>query len=269
MTERKRYRIQRGLVATGDEAAATIYSSWRLGAVCDRAPVSAAVMPSKVTATTGMTRGGPNDLRGNFSHGVVTRRRSSPVGGCNIAGAGTRTGSSCPSEHGDLASPMSRDDHGTMPTYFVDDGETFLAPPSSSSASMTILSEALSGTELAQLAGLPPDEHWNRRDRPNAPGRFGGFRVRSRLPEAASPAEHLGDLLDRLEPFADSIRALASDSRVHSVRVWIFHRIPNWNPGLSFSPELIDRLGKLGTGVEVDVYVTNPSAPIRGGVALD
>jgi hypothetical protein len=144
-----------------------------------------------------------------------------------------------------------------MPTWFVDDPkQSFTPPPARSSASLVILSEELSGKELTELVGLPADEQWNRGDRAHAPGRFAGYMLGSRLAESATPAEHLTDLLDRIGPNAARVRAIVADGRISSVRVWLGHHIPNWNPGLSLSAEHLTRLDKLGAGLEIDIYVT-------------
>lgn len=153
-----------------------------------------------------------------------------------------------------------------MPTYFVDDLESFKLPSARSSAHLTILSEIVSGRDLTNMVGLPPDEQWDRGERPNAPGRFSGYQVDSRLDESESPAEHLRDLLSRIEPIANQLRGLVTGGRISSTRVWLVHRLPNWNPGLSIPAELIERLNEIGTGIEIDIYVTDPPAPIRGDV---
>ena len=112
------------------------------------------------------------------------------------------------------------------------------------------------------MVGLPPQERWDRGDHSYAPGRFAGYKLGSRLAESATPAEHLTDLLDQIEPIADRVCALVGDDRIASVRVWLGHHIPNWNPGLSLSAEHLMRLDKLGAGLEIDIYVTEvPDQP--------
>lgn len=66
----------------------------------------------------------------------------------------------------------------------------------------------------------------------------------------------------RLEPVASNVRALVTDAPVFAVRLWVLHRVPNWNPGLSFAASLLDRVSALSTGLELDIYVTDPSAPM-------
>jgi uncharacterized protein DUF4279 len=149
-----------------------------------------------------------------------------------------------------------------VPTYFVDDLDAFSPPPTNSTAHLTILSETLSGIALADLLGIRPDGRWDRGEKPHARGKFAGCSVGSRLPDTASPDAHLADLLDRLDPVASNVRALVADHRVFSVRLWVYHRIANWNPGLSFAAPLLERISSMGTGLELDIYVTDPSAPI-------
>jgi len=149
-----------------------------------------------------------------------------------------------------------------MPTWFVDDPkQDFTPPPARSSASLVILSEDLSGEELTDLVGLPPQERWDRGDHSYAPGRFAGYKLGSRLAESATPEEHLTDLLDQIEPVTARVQALVGDARIASVRVWLGHHIPNWNPGLSLSAGHLMRLDKLGAGLEIDIYVTEVPDP--------
>lgn len=129
-------------------------------------------------------------------------------------------------------------------------------------AHLTILSTVLSADVLAELLGIRPDERWERGTRPHARGKFAGCSLGSRLPDTAAPDAHLADLLERLGPVAANVRSLVGDNRVHSVRLWVYHSIPNWNPGLSIPAPVVERINSLGTGLEVDVYVTEGAAPI-------
>ena len=149
-----------------------------------------------------------------------------------------------------------------MPTWFVDDPkQNFAPPPTRSSASLIVLSEDLSAQELAELVGLPAHERWDRGDRAYAPGRFAGYKLSSRLAESETPAEHLTDLLDQIEPITSRVRALVVDGRISSVRVWLGYHIPNWNPGLSLSADHLARLDELEAGLEIDIYVTEAADP--------
>jgi hypothetical protein len=143
-----------------------------------------------------------------------------------------------------------------VPTWFVDDPETFTPPTGRASAHLTVLSEHVSGQELSDIVGLPADELWNRGDLPHARGKFSGYKLSSRLSETSPPGDHLTDLLDRIEPVAPRIRGLLGDQRISSVRLWLVHHIPNWNPGFSISAEQLRRLDELGVGLEIDAYVT-------------
>jgi uncharacterized protein DUF4279 len=152
-----------------------------------------------------------------------------------------------------------------VPIWFVEDPDTFTPPPTRSSASLVVLSEELDSSQLATLVGLAADESWERGERPHAPGRFSGYRLRSELPESASPAGHLTELLRRLAPVALRVGALTRDSRV-VVQIWLSHHIANFNPGLSLTADHIAALDSLGTGVEIDVYVEEePGSPSDRG----
>jgi hypothetical protein len=149
-----------------------------------------------------------------------------------------------------------------VPTYFVDDPSSFSPPPTRSTAHLTVLSERLSGNVLAELLGMSPDERWDRGTKPHAGGKYAGCSVSSRPADTASPDAHLADLVDRLDPVASNVRSLVADDRVFSVRLWLYHSIPNWNPGLSLPAHLLERINSMGTGLEIDVYVITRSAPI-------
>lgn len=150
-----------------------------------------------------------------------------------------------------------------MPTWFTDP-ETFVPPPARSSATLVVLSEFLSASALTGMLGAPADDHWERGDLPHARGRFAGYKLGSRLAPTASPGDHLTDLLVRLMPIQPRLRALVDDDRV-SVRLWIGHHIPNWNPGLSLSAEQVRMLDALGTGLELDIYVVGEDEDDPGG----
>jgi len=149
-----------------------------------------------------------------------------------------------------------------VPTYLVDASRSFDPPPAKSAAHLTVLSATLSGDALAELLGASPDERWDRGTKPQARGRYAGVSLGSRLAETAPPDAHLADLLERLGPAALNVRSLLADDRVHSVRLWVYHSLPNWNPGLSIPADLLERISALGTGLDIDVYVTHPAAPV-------
>lgn len=131
-----------------------------------------------------------------------------------------------------------------------------MQPPSTSGAHLTILSKALDAAELAELVGLKPDETWERGAKRHAAGELAGITFRSGRADEADPGEHLETLLERLRPAATRIAQAAADDRV-IVRLWLIHRIENWNPGLSLSAGLIRRIDRFGTGIEIDIYVLN------------
>jgi hypothetical protein len=79
--------------------------------------------------------------------------------------------------------------------------------------------------------------------------------------DSATPADHLTDLLLRIEPIVATLRALIDDERIASVRVWVVHHLPNWNPGFSISSDQLRRLDQIGAGLEIDVYVVEDEAP--------
>jgi hypothetical protein len=145
-----------------------------------------------------------------------------------------------------------------MPTWFVEDPSKSMPPPSTSGAHLTLLSESIDTTALTAQVGMTPDEAWERGERPNAAGKFAGITFRSNLSDAAAPGNHLDALLERLAPVTAQIAAAAADDGL-IVRLWLVHRVENWNPGLSLSGDLIRRIDALGAGIEVDIYVLEAS----------
>lgn len=145
-----------------------------------------------------------------------------------------------------------------MPTWFVDDPINFIPPPSTSGAHLTLLSQSIDTAALTALVGLMPDEVWERGQRPNTAGGFAGITYRSTLPDAEAPADHLDALLERLAPVAAQVATAAADDGL-VVRLWLVHRIENWNPGLSLSRDLVRKIDALGAGVEIDIYVLTAS----------
>jgi len=92
-------------------------------------------------------------------------------------------------------------------------------------------------------------------------GRSGsnGWALESKLAEEAAAEVHLGDLLDRVGDAADEVASLTTDPRIHSVLVRLGHHTDNENPGFSLNPGLVERLVRLGAGLEIDVYVGSES----------
>jgi len=152
-----------------------------------------------------------------------------------------------------------------MPIFLANEDGTYVPARTSSSARLVVLSQDQRPEDISARLGLTPDRWWlagefeshpqDPRWRPSRPKPFNGWELESRLPEDAAPDAHLTDLLDRIGEAADKVADLAMDPRIHSARVWVGHHTDNENPGFSLSPDLVARLTRLATGLEVDVYV--------------
>lgn len=143
-----------------------------------------------------------------------------------------------------------------MPTYFADDRGRYVPERAASHAQLTVVSDVLDAEAITRRLGISPDESWARGAvNHGRTQKHHGWSVRSRVPAASAAEDHLTDVLRRLEPAAAKIRELARDPDVESVRCWIMRRGDNWNPGLSFTRELVASLNDLGVGLEIDIYV--------------
>lgn len=84
-----------------------------------------------------------------------------------------------------------------------------------------------------------------------------GRSAREFRPEDQADA-HLRDLLDRIAGLEHQIEAISRDERIASLSCWVYHAIPNWNPGISLSPEVLAGVARLGAQLELDIYVVDP-----------
>jgi uncharacterized protein DUF4279 len=146
-----------------------------------------------------------------------------------------------------------------MPIYFQEDPDKpFVPARTRSRASLIVLSADLSPSEITELIGIPPDEA-HTKGAPQTPQssygwKYHSWQVHSRSHEMTPPEDHLASLLERVEPFAERIAALARSGQVEPLRVWISHHIENYNPGLSIDPGLLARVAQLGASLDLDIY---------------
>ena len=156
-----------------------------------------------------------------------------------------------------------------MPILWANEDGSFVLPRTRSSARLVVLSNDVPPTEISARLGLEPDRWWlagelgthpqDPRWRQSRPQRFNGWALESKLAEEAAAEVHLGDLLDRIGDAADEVASLTTDPRIHSVLVRLGHHTDNENPGFSLNPGLVERLVRLGAGLEIDVYVGSES----------
>jgi hypothetical protein len=156
---------------------------------------------------------------------------------------------------------------GAMPIFLANEDGTYVPARTSSSARLVVLSVERTPDEITAHLGMTPNRWWlagefgshpqDPRWRPSRPKRFNGWELESRLPADAPPDAHLVDLLDLIGDAADKVAELTADPRIHSVRLWLGHYTDNENPGFSLNAEFVNRLFRLGTGIEIDVYVSS------------
>jgi hypothetical protein len=138
------------------------------------------------------------------------------------------------------------------------------------SVKLTVWSASASGDELAERAGVEPDERWNVGD--TAPGglphKRSGVRFRSPLPDETDATEQVSALLARLAVHASPIGALAAapDTEV-TLSVGYFINGPQWQEhdegtlvrglGIALNSAHIELLHAMRANFDVDIYV-NP-----------
>jgi hypothetical protein len=152
-----------------------------------------------------------------------------------------------------------------MPIFVIDENGNYQPARTDSGASLVVLSDELTpsdvGTELGLVADRwwlrgefvshPQDERWHR----SRPHSHNGWELASRLPEVEPVEKHLVELLERFGPQARRVSELVSDPRIVSIRLSLGHHTNNENPGFSFSDWLLKQVVALGVGLDLDVYV--------------
>jgi Domain of unknown function (DUF4279) len=120
-------------------------------------------------------------------------------------------------------------------------------------AVLTIYSDANSAEELSDLLGVAPDEAWNRGDdwKRGKTRTTTAISLRSRVPDASPPEDHLDDLVTRIEPLSDRLTQIAAGN---SVRLKVAVFADTDNPTLGFPAEVLRRVGSLGLDLELDIY---------------
>jgi len=129
-------------------------------------------------------------------------------------------------------------------------------------AHVTILSSAHSPEEMAAAVGLPPDSAWAKADLRRPGGRstgrhkFNGITYDSPARAGGDgPHEHLEQLVARLRPHSEQLRALAGEEGVDSVRLWLVQQTTSRNPAFSVSPALLAAIAEMGASLDLDIYV--------------
>jgi Domain of unknown function (DUF4279) len=92
-------------------------------------------------------------------------------------------------------------------------------------AGLVILSNELPPEELAKRLPLDPDRMWRKGDPAGLRGRraqpFNGVEYHSELDDKRTPTDHLAALVERLQPHAAQIAAVAADPATYCTRLWV------------------------------------------------
>jgi Domain of unknown function (DUF4279) len=142
---------------------------------------------------------------------------------------------------------------GSLYAFRVTDDDDVLAREAV--ARLTIYSETCSAGELVSRVGHEPDEKWNKGDQ-NKRGRPIGttaISYRSSLRDDAAPAEHLADLVARVEPFAQRLDAEREAGSSVRLKLALFDDTDNVM--FSFPADLLTRVASLGVETEFDIYL--------------
>lgn len=130
------------------------------------------------------------------------------------------------------------------------------APRQESDARIVLLSSAVTAEVMSEATGLRADRTWNAGETSSfgAVQPYHGWELASRAPWTASVEIHVQDVLTRLAPTAKRFAAfLREETRVQG-RLWIVHRIENWNPGVHLSSGTVGRLARLRLDIDIDIY---------------
>jgi hypothetical protein len=119
---------------------------------------------------------------------------------------------------------------------------------------LTIYSEVRSAEEMAEQVGVVPDEAWNKSDlnergRPYTTTAIG---FRSLAPKKALPSEHLSDLVMRIEPMMERLRAEANLGGAVRLKLALFADTDNVM--FTLPADLLTQLGSFGLELEFDIY---------------
>jgi Domain of unknown function (DUF4279) len=132
-----------------------------------------------------------------------------------------------------------------------------------SRATLTILSRTLTADELVRAIGVTPDRVVEKgspvKGTSGGVHRYSVVAFESHLDADAEPSTHLDELLLRLSPIREAIRALADPgcapgARDVPVRLSLYIESPRRMLGIDLSAERLAAIGEFGAhlGVEVD-----------------
>ena len=131
-------------------------------------------------------------------------------------------------------------------------------------AILRISSETLTPAQITSLVGLEADESWTKGERRITYESYKGppiyekvnlWRVQSTLAREEPIEAHVSDLIDRIAPFAQEIRALADENEVTFTCVIYADSEDDYNPEVYLPSSAIDFLSTLRANFWVDFYL--------------
>jgi hypothetical protein len=123
-------------------------------------------------------------------------------------------------------------------------------------ARLRVYPETGSAEELAARLGLPPDEKWNkgepRVDRDGQLHKATAVSYHSALARESAPDDRLADLVKRVEPLREALKAEKASGSVVRLSLAVFEDADNIM--LTLPADLLAKLGLLGIDLELDIY---------------
>jgi hypothetical protein len=128
------------------------------------------------------------------------------------------------------------------------------ALPQEARAHLTVYSETSSAEELVGRIGLAPDRMWNRGDL-NEHGRaYETTAISYEVDRSsdASPSEQLGELLKRVRPLVEQLRAEGDAGNMVRLKLAVFEDTDNIM--FTLGAAVLREVGSLGIDLEFDIY---------------
>jgi uncharacterized protein DUF4279 len=121
-------------------------------------------------------------------------------------------------------------------------------------ATLMLYSDTKSAEELAESIGAEPSRMWNKGDlnRRGQPCQTTAISYESAVPADISPDGHLLDLLTRVEPVSERLRAEVETGNVVRLKLAVFEDADNVM--FAIPAELLIKFGSFGVDLEFDIY---------------
>ncbi|WP_437575487.1 DUF4279 domain-containing protein [Sorangium sp. So ce887] len=119
--------------------------------------------------------------------------------------------------------------------------------------SLRLMSDQMSPEQIGEELGAPADNSWHKGARRKETGlieKENGYEFQALLDTDAPLEEQIDILLRRLDPIIEKIRALRCDHVQLTCAVYASEV-----PSIWFPPSVIERLGRMGASIDVDLYI--------------